>query len=235
MSLNIVTDPDELLRIEIPPNVIGDIERAVKRVEDLLPSIYRGLGKILDMARPWSPEQAIYYHELSAIKEILKFLDNPGVSYLIGVPFQPAIFEDDNVYTVVNMGVPRLRIEILGPTKCTVLVFPVTIMYPDIVLRSVFVHELVHCTIGDPHEIITYKVEKMLTDLAPDLFLTTQRVPKYVMRAIAEYLKQSRVPVMDLETCEAVIKRIRADPEYASQILGRSVIVWLRPSIFWRR
>ncbi len=235
MSYNIITDPDDLLRIEIPRNVMRDIKRVMERIEDLLPSIYRGLRRVLDMVRPWSFEQAIYHDELNAIKEILRLLDNPEISYLIGVPFQPIEIVGNEAILTMNMGIPKSQISVLGPTKCTVLIYPVTIMYPNIVLRSVLVHELVHCTIVDPHERVTYRVEKMLANFAPDLFLAARYPPPHIMRASIEYIKRNRVPVVDFKTNNVVTKKIRTDPEYARQILSKSVIVQLRPSASWKK
>ncbi len=234
MSFNIVTDPDDLLRIEIPPNVMRDVEEAVRRIEGLLPSIYRGLRNVLDMVPPETPERAMYHHELGVVEEILRFLDNPGKSYLIGVPFQPATIEDDETYVALYMGVPKSQFKVLGPVRCMVVIYPITVMFPDNMLRAAFAHELVHCTVGDPYEIITYKVEMMLTDLAPDLFLTVQYAPEHMLRAIVEYLKRNRVPVMDYETTDAVIMRAWTDPRYARQILSKSVMVQLKPSASWK-
>ncbi len=235
MGFNFVTDPDDLLR-KIPPNITRDVESVVRRIKGLLPSIYRGLERVLEKVRPGSPEWTRYSQELSIVKEILKFLDNPGKSYLIGVPFQVVLIEDNNVYAVVNMSTPAISIEVLGPTKCTILIFPITTMYPDNILRSAFVHELVHCAVGDIHETRAYKVEEMLTDLAPDLFLAmhTQILLIPISRVVNWYAKKYRVPVISHETYDIVIDRIATDPEYARQILRRSVVMPLIPSIFWR-
>ncbi len=234
MSYNVATDPDDLLG-KIPPNITRDLESVMRRIEGLLPSIYMGLRRVLDMVRPWSFEQAIYHDELNAVKKILEFLDNPGVSYLIGVPFQPLQLEDNKIKTMIYMAVFAIPIAVLGPTRCVTMVYPAVVMLPDNILRSVLVHELVHCTIVDPHERVTYRVEKMLTDLVPDFFLATRMRPPHIVTAIAEYIKQSRVPVISYETDRNVNMRIAINPEYADEILSRSAIIQLRPSIFWRR
>ncbi len=234
MSYNIVTDPDDLLR-KIPPNVIRDMERVVRRIEGLLPSIYMGLEKALEKARPGSLWHFIYPQESGAVEEILKFLDDPGDSYLIGVPFQPLLFADDYVYRVAYMAVPRSRIEVLGPAKCTVLVFPSAVMLPDNILRSALAHELVHCTIRDPNERVTYGLEEMLTELVPDLFLAIHMRPPHMVIAIAEYMKQNRVPVISYKIIDVVVNRIATDPVYARQILDKSVIVQLKPSASWKK
>ncbi len=230
MSFNIVTDPDDLLG-EIPPNIMEDVERAVKRIEGLLPSIYRGIRIILDMARR-IPLHTIYRQgELGIVRDISKLLENPGKSYLIGVPFQPALIEDDLVLMMGSMAVPTFQIRVLGPTKCVVIVFPVTNMFPDIILRSAFVHELVHCIARDPFERITYSVEKMLTDLAPDIFEYRLIIPPHMSQPAAEYIKRNRIPVMSYETLMAVGEKIMKDPEYARQILSKSVMIQLKPLV----
>ncbi len=232
MSYNIVTDPDDLLR-KIPPNIMRDIESVMRRIEGLLPSLYMGLKTVLEKARP---KRAKYYYELVVVERILRLFGDPGVSYLIGVPFQPVSIEDDDI-SVIPMAVPNIPIAVLGPTKCTVLVFPSAVVFPDIMLRSVLVHELVHCVVIDLLEWVTHKVEEMLGDLAPDLFLSTRFEPEHMleptMETITEYLKQNRVPVTIPETTDAVIDRIATDPEYADQILSRSVMIWLKPRASW--
>ncbi len=233
MGFNFATDPDDLLR-KIPPNITEDVERAVKRIEGLLPSIYRGLERALENVRPGSPEQAIYHYELRVVKMILGFLDNPVVSYLIGVPFQPAAIEDKDIIFVAPMARFTRQIAILGPAKCTIMIFPVAIMGLDNMLRNAFVHELVHCVIGDPYERVTYRVGELLGNLVPDLFLPALYVP-HVGRAILEYLKRRRVPVVSFEISEAVGERIATDIKYANKILDKSFIAQLKPSSFWRR
>ncbi len=239
MSLNIVTDPDDLLRIEIPPNVMRDIERVVRRIEGLLPSLYMGLEKVLERAPPGSPERTEYRRELSVVKKILKFLDNPGNSYLIGLPFQPVMimFIGDGI-RVIPMAVPTTPIAVLGPTKCTVLIFPSAVMFPDIALRSALVHELVHCVARELGERGAYKVDKMLADLTPDFFhapeLLIEDMLEPMLVVMLEYIKRNRVPVTDHEITDAVIDRIATDPEYANQIFSKSVIVQLKPSASWK-
>ncbi len=230
MSYNVATDPDDLLR-KIPPNITRDMEIVMRRIEGLLPSLYRGLRTVLSMVRPWSLLYAMYRRELGVVEEILRFLDDPGKSYLIGLPFQPVAIEDDNI-TVIDMVVSRLRIEILEPTKCTALIFPVTIMYPDIALRSVLIHELVHCITGDPYGRVAYKVEMMLTNIAPILFPAVKYTP--LLRAGIEYIRQNRVPVISHETYDIVADRIARDPEYADQIFSKSAVIRLKPRAFWK-
>ncbi len=227
MSFNIVTDPDDLLG-KIPPNITRDMEIVVRRIEGLLPSLYMGLKTVLEKARP---KRARYRHELAIVEEILKFLDNPGNSYLIGVPFQPATIKDDKIDVAAHMAIPTFRFLFLGFTKCTVLIFPVTTVYSDNMLRSALAHELVHCVVGDIHERITYRFEKMLTDLVPDLFLAVRYAPKHMAITITEYIKQNRVPVADFETAEFIVTRIATRLEYARQILSKSVMIQLKPLV----
>ncbi len=228
MGFDIVIDPDDLLRKKIRLNVIRDMERVVRRIEGLLPSIYMVLEKALEKALPGTLE-------LITIKKILKLLDNPEKSYLIGVPFQVALIEDNYVYAMANMYTPTIPIGVLGPAKCTVLIFPATALFSDGMLRSAFVHELVHCAVGDPYEWATHLVEEMLTDLAPHLFANMHIRQQQVARAIVEYIKENRVPVISLETAEIVIKRIATDTKYANKILSKSVMIQLEPSAFWKR
>ncbi len=242
MSFNFVTDPDDLLR-KIPPNITRDLESVMRRIEGLLPSIYMGLEKALEKAPPGSPERTEYRRELRVVEKILKFLDNPGNSYLIGFPFQPVLLKAYitgymAVY-VMPTAILTFKIEVLGPTECTIAIFPVTIVYLDEVLRSRLVHELACCVIKDPYERDTYKFEEMLTKLVPDLFLARQLMPEHMqepmMGATIEYLKQSRVPVTTPEITNAVGERIIRDTKYARQILRKSVIVQLKPSASWKK
>ncbi len=226
MSFNIVTDPDDLLRIEIPPNVMRDMERVVRRIEDLLPSIYMGLEKALERGPPG-------FWELRVVKKILKFLDDPGKSYLIGVLFQPVMFIGDDI-RIVSMAVLTTPIRVLGPTKCVVLIFPATALLSDSMLRGAFVHELAHCVVEELDEWDIYKVGVMLTNLVPDLFLAPELLPKDMIDTIAEYLKQNRVPVIAPKTVKAVATRFARDPGYARQILDKSVMIQLKPSASWK-
>ncbi len=232
MSYNIATDPDDLLR-KISANVMRDIESVMRRIDVLLPSIYMGLEKALEKAPPGSFEQAIYRDELNAVKKVLEFLDDPGNSYLIGVPFQLAAIEDRNIY-VSPMATFISPIAVLGFAKCTIMIFPAAVVLPDNMLRSSLVHELVHCAVGDPYERVTYRVREMLRDLVPDLFDTTL-LPADIMVTIIDYIRRSRVPVMHYKTAEIVGERIEIDPEYARQIFRKSVIVRLKPSASWKK
>ncbi len=241
MSYNIVTDPDDLLR-KIPPNITRDMERVVRRIEDLLPSIYRGLEKVLERAPPGSPERTRYSPELRVVERILRFLDDPGESYLIGVPYQPVVIVGGDMRGIMIMSTIPVQFWVPTPVKCVIVFHPATIMLPDNMLRTSLAHELVHCVAGELNEQATYLVEKMLTDLAPDLFPARQYepgqivlIPEDIMAAILNYIKQNRVPVIDPETYDIVIERFVRDLEYAIQIYIKSAIVQLKPSASWKR
>ncbi len=233
MSFNIARDPDDLLRKKIRPNVIRDMERVVRRVEGLLPSIYMGLEKALEKAPPGSPEWTRYRRELRVVEKILRFLDDPGNSHLIGLPFQPVIIKD-NITKVLDMHMFRSRLGVLEPMECAILLYPITTMYPDNMLIDTFIYKLIHCVVIDPYDMITYPVREMLVNLVPGLFVIMQHIPKRIGRAFVEYVKQNRIPVISLETNRIVTNRIATDTKYARQILRKSFIIRLRPSIYWR-
>ncbi len=243
MSYNIVTDPDDLLRIEIPPNVMRDMESVVKRIEGLLPSLYMDLKKVLEKAPPGSPEQAKYRSELRIIERILRFLDDPEESRLIGAPFQPIEIVGGYMRGILNMVTFTYQFWVPKPTTCLIMVFPAVIMLPDNMLRTSLVHELIHCVAGELNEWATHLVEEMLADLAPDLFPATQYelehmillIPEDIAAAVLNYIKQNRVPVISIETFDAVVDRFATDTEYTKQIFRKSVIVRLKPSASWKK